>query len=288
MKLALGSAQFGLKYGISNKEGQVEYRAAKKIVDFAYNSKIMTIDTAISYGNSEEFLGRIGVKKFQVITKLPPIPAGIEKLSVWINNQVQESLDRLKIDKIYALLVHQPNDFLGIHGNEIYKSLEKLKDENKIFKIGVSSYSPLEIGKIITRYNIDIIQLPFNLIDRRLVEKGYVNRLKDMDIEVHVRSVFLQGLLLMRRQDIPGQFSRWSHLFTKWHNWLDRTKINPVKACLSYPLSIESIDKVVIGVESYQQLKEILELNLDDTIDNLPDINSIEEKLINPSMWSNL
>ena len=115
MKLALGTAQFGLKYGISNKEGQVEYQAAKKIVDFAYNSKIMTIDTAISYGNSEEFLGRIGVKNFQVITKLPPIPAQIEKLSVWINNQVQESLDRLKIDKIYALLVHQPNDLLGIH-----------------------------------------------------------------------------------------------------------------------------------------------------------------------------
>ena len=287
MKLALGTAQFGLKYGISNKQGQVEYQAAKKIVDFAYNSKIMTIDTAISYGNSEEFLGRIGVKNFQVITKLPPIPAQTEKLSFWINHQVQESLNRLKIDKIYALLLHQPSDLLGIHGNEIYRSLQKLKDEKKIFKIGVSTYSPIEIDNIITRYDIDIIQSPFNLIDRRLIEKGYINRLKDMGIEVHVRSVFLQGLLLMRPQEIPRQFSRWSNLFNDWHGWLGQTKINPVKACLSYPLSIKSIDKVVIGVESYQQLKEISELNLDDTIDNLPDINSTEEKLINPSIWSN-
>ena len=219
MKLALGTAQFGMNYGISNTEGQVKQFEIKKMLDFALKNSIDLLDTAISYGSSEECLGRAGVADFKVMTKLPPIPDNCENIYQWIEDQIAASSSRIGVDSLYGLLVHKASDLTGVNGGNLYRVLDAYRKRGEILKLGVSIYSPQELDPIYEKFSIDIVQAPFNLIDRRLHTSGWLNRLKNRDIEVHARSTFLQGLLLMPLSDLPVRFNRWSRLWNRWDQW---------------------------------------------------------------------
>ena len=145
MRLALGTVQFGLPYGVANKSGQVSQNEAKSMLRIASENGIDTLDTAIAYGESEECLGCVGVKNFKMVTKLPSIPDGCLDISVWIHEQVTSSLSRLGVEKLYGFLLHKPEDLLGTDGPELYRALDSLKEKGLVKKIGVSIYSPNEL-----------------------------------------------------------------------------------------------------------------------------------------------
>jgi aryl-alcohol dehydrogenase-like predicted oxidoreductase len=287
-KLALGTVQFGLDYGISNNSGQISVKESKEILMVAKENQINTLDTAISYGESEAVLGEIGVSDFNLITKLPTIPNEIEDLDKWVKQSIKKSLKKLGVDHVAGLLVHNSEDFLSEQGDDLFKSLQSLKREGIVQKIGVSIYQPEELEKLCSNYHFDIVQAPFNIFDRRLIESGWLKRFKDLNIELHVRSVFLQGLLLMKNVDRPQKFSQWNILWQLWDDWLLKNNLTPVQACLGYVLSFSEISKVIVGVDSQVQLEDIIEATRVDMPVIPKDLYSTDVGLLNPSNWDNL
>ncbi|MBE9523992.1 MAG: aldo/keto reductase [Chloroflexi bacterium] len=287
-KLALGTVQFGLPYGVANQKGQVSSSVAKSMLKLAAENGVDTLDTAIAYGESESRLGDVGTQGFKLVTKLPAIPDTCSDIHAWINEQISSSLVKLGVGSVYGLLLHRSEQLLGTYGEEIYQALDGLKKTELVEKIGISIYSPSELDALIPRYRLDLVQAPFNLIDRRLYLSGWMQKLKQDEVEIHTRSAFLQGLLLMPRSAIPAKFAPWKALWDKWHEWLSCHSVTAVKGSLSYPLSFPEIDRVVVGADSKRQLEEIIDAACGVVPDDLPDLSCEDVNLINPASWPTL
>lgn len=284
-RLALGTVQFGLEYGVANNQGRVSHLDAKAILEHALANGINLLDTAIAYGDSEQRLGEIGVQFWQVVTKLPAIPEDCISVSAWVENSVQDSLRRLRQKCLYGLLLHRPEQLLSKSGQELFDVLSNLKSRGLVEKIGISIYSPDELDVLCHHYKFDLIQTPFNVLDRRMIDSGWLVRLHEMGTEVHVRSVFLQGLLLMPSAKRPLYFARWQSLLSTWDDWLEEHKLTPVQACLQYALSFPEIAKVVVGVDSVEQLQEII-TSAKGLLPPLPiNFNTDDINLLSPANW---
>jgi aryl-alcohol dehydrogenase-like predicted oxidoreductase len=286
-KIAIGTAQFGMNYGIANKLGQVNRQDARAILDLARQSGLDMLDTAIAYGESEYCLGEIGVNDFKIVTKIPTIPENLPNVRQWILSHFEQSLKRLRLNSAYGLLLHTPQQLIGPIGPSIFSTLMELKSSGCVERIGVSIYSPTELESLLKNYAIDLVQTPLNIVDRRLQTTGWLSKLKSLGIEVHTRSVFLQGLLLMQRDAIPSKFSRWSYLWDAWQTSLLQRNTTALAACLSYPLSLPEIDRIVIGVDSSCQLQTLLtEVATLAAKHDWSFMACDDEDLVNPSNWN--
>ncbi len=288
-KIALGTVQFGLDYGVANEAGQVKSGEVKQILSEAKKNGINMLDTAIAYGTSEEVLGKAGADDFRVVTKLPSLPSDEGNIACWVRDQVAASLKRLGQETLYGLLLHCPQDLLGLNGSALIQALASLKNDRVVQKIGISIYCPDALEEILKKTPIDLVQAPLNVVDRRLQSSGWLYRLKDDGVEVHTRSAFLQGLLLMERSKITQKFSRWSNLWDQWYEKLKVQGVSPLAASLAYPLSFEQVDKVIVGVDSAPQLLEILQAAKN--ANEGPDTSfmcSADLDLINPYNWNHL
>lgn len=284
-KISIGAAQFGMKYslGASTKLTKSEI---EKILSYAEEMGIDSIDTASNYGSSEEILGKIGIKNWKVTSKLSSVPKDCIDIQSWIKNELVLTLKNLKIESIDSLLLHRPHQLVSNIGSEICLALDNLKKDGLIKKHGISTYNNEDIDKYIELYNFDVIQAPCNIVDKNIVESGAAAKYRKKGKTIQARSVFLQGLLLSYKHQNSKKFSRWNPFWSDFNAWLSDNKISPLKACINYVYSLNDIDKLVIGVLSQGQLKEVL--NCIDTINlKMPDF-SIEDKelLINPSNWN--
>ncbi len=285
MRISLGTAQFGFDYGISNETGKVHPKEVEDIILFAKANGIKSIDTASAYGESESVLGKYDLKEFEVVSKLPPLEPNVNNSYDWTIKKFQNSLKCLGLDNLYAYLIHNPSDLISEEGHNIYKALKELKDKKLVKKIGVSCYKKNEIEEIYSKFKLDIIQLPLNIIDRRFEYGGFLKKLKQSNVEIHSRSCFLQGLLLMNTKDVIEKFPKSSKLFKAWQEWLDQNNVSALEASLNYPLSIKYIDKIIVGIETVDHLKEILDFYCQKRFFNFPDISTHDNSLINPSNW---
>lgn len=286
-RLALGTVQFGFSYGIANKTGQVMRPEAKEMLQLAAANGIDTLDTAIDYGESEICLGELGTQDFKVITKLPAVPGGCVDVKKWVEEQFAASCVRLNVNMLYGLLLHRPEQLLGPNGKVLYQALQDLKISERIQKVGISIYAPSELETIVEHFCVDIVQAPFNLVDRRLVTTGWLQRLQDDGIELHTRSAFLQGLLLMPRTAIPPKFAPWADLWDRWHRWLVNHQMSAVTACLAFSLNYPEIARIVVGADSVGQLNEIISA-VNHAPVCFPDLQCSSENLINPYYWNSL
>jgi aryl-alcohol dehydrogenase-like predicted oxidoreductase len=284
-QLALGTVQFGLPYGVSNQSGQVSLPAVKAMLQLASSHAIDTLDTAIAYGSSESCLGQAGTSAFKVVSKLPEVPATCTDINAWVQDQVAGSLARLGIHSLYGVLLHKPDQLLEEKGVEIYHALQRLKQAGSIQKMGVSIYTPQQLDALIPHYSFDLVQAPLNLIDRRLHTSGWLQRLALEGVEVHTRSAFLQGLLLMPQRAVPAWFAQWSNVWAKWYEWLSEHDVSAVQACLAYPLSLAGVSRVVVGADSPDQLAQIFSAAAQVPIADFPDLQSTDENLVNPARW---
>lgn len=285
-KISIGSAQFGLDYGVSNIKGKTCKQEVKKILNFAKHNNIVSIDTALSYGDSEKVLGSFGMSGFEVVTKIPSIENHRINIKDFINENFKRSLQRLGLSSIHGVLLHDANDLLSKNGATIFKSLEFLKHEGLVKKIGISSYNPEVVEKIINTFEIDLVQGPVNILDRRFISSGLIDRLSKSNIEFHSRSSFLQGLLLMKNSSLSRYFFKWEKLFNSFENILKELGVTPLEACVSYSFSINNVDRVIFGVENLLQLKEILKANCKEIdLRTFDQIKTDDPMLINPSLW---
>ena len=282
-RLALGTAQFGMSYGVTNRTGQVTTDEAARILDDARHAGIDTLDTAMAYGESEQRLGDIGVAGWRVFTKLGDAPR--DHPVGWVRAAVTASLDRLGIDRLAGLLLHRSQVLTGTQGRDVWKELTVLQDEGVIDRIGVSIYDPDELAALAAEYPLDVVQAPFNILDRRLATSGWLDRLHADGTEVHTRSAYLQGLLLLRPDALPTAFAAWRPLWQRWHDWLSGSGHSALDACISFALAHPQIDRVVIGVENTKQLGEAVAAAAM-TINGLPDdLASTDLDLISPVRW---
>lgn len=254
------------------------------IVAFARENGLYTLDTAIAYGTSEQMLGEIGVDAWRVVTKLPAMPEACADVATWVRGQVAGALDRLRIERLYGLLLHAPAQLLDVRGSDLYDALAALRGCGLVEKIGISIYDPSELSVIWPRFTFDIVQAPFNVFDRRLVASGWLHTLRGSGVEVHTRSTFLQGALLMTTTARPGYFSRWDSLWRRWHSWLADHRVTPLQACLGLVAATPEIDRIIVGVDAVVQLAQILDVDVAGVVPP-PDLTCDDLELIEPSRW---
>ncbi len=289
-KISLGTVQFGVDYGISSINGEVTPKEVKNILSYAHLQDIDLLDTAPAYGNSEKILGEVSIQKFKVVTKTrhfdkPEI--NIDDIAL-MKKDFFHSLKDLKQDRVYGMLVHNADDLLKPGAEKLFDQLKELKQAEKIIKIGVSVYDYSQLQSILDNFDIDLVQLPFNILDRRMIDSGMLATLKSKGIEVHARSVFLQGLLLMSEKNRPDKFNRWHGLWKVWHEWLNDNQISALEGAVRHAISMSEISKVLVGVDNVDQLKEIVTAS-SGVLPDIPDemfTNDVD--LLNPSNWSAL
>ena len=285
-KVILGSAQFMQGYGIANNPDNYSIEEMHKVLDYSSTIGIDTIDTAHAYGNTEKILGDYGVDSFKIITKIPKQEKKSKSSQVWIASKLEESLKNLKIESIHCLHLHNPKDILTSEGKKIVSQLKQLKKNGLIQNIGFSLYNSDQLEDLLSIMTPDIVQVPLNVFDRRMIENGTINNLYDQDISIHIRSIFLQGLLLMEKKDLNPYFNNWSSLFELWEDWHKKNHLTKLQACLKYVFEFKEIDKYIIGIDSLDHLQEIINTLNSKNFKKVPiALSSKEQALINPSKW---
>jgi len=279
MKLALGTVQFGLDYGVTNHDGQVAIDEVKNILDYAKDKGIDTLDTASGYGNSEQVLGEVGVNNYQIITKTTPLKNGVDG----VIKGFYQSLDSLNIGQVDGLLIHNIDDTKDKRFGKLFYKLNELKEEGVIKKIGFSTYTPEQVDFLLENFDFDLIQVPFNVFDTRLVEGGQLKALKKKNIEIHARSVFLQGVLLSF-DSLSDYFSTWDAQFEQYQGLVREKELSLLEYALNFALNTQELDKILVGVDSVNQLTDIVNAfksDVDLKAFKIDDIN-----LLNPNLWN--
>lgn len=291
MELGLGTVQFGLDYGLSNEEGKVPAREVCSILKIAHENGIRVLDTAAKYGESESVLSRAMFpgNSFKVFTKLYPLKKdtiGIEDVAL-LKKKFGESLRKLKLDCLAGLLVHYPGDLLVSGGDVIYDYMLSLKERGYVEKIGVSVYTGEEIDRLFHHYNFDMVQLPMNVFDQRLIHSGHISKLKVKNVEIHVRSAFLQGLLLMPIGIINPYFVPIMPMLKKYRAYLDNNNVSPVEGALGFLRAQPELDVILTGVTNENQLRaniEAFNVRLPSSLDFSQFAVECED-MINPVLW---
>ena len=285
-KLVIGTAQFGQDYGITNVSGKVSETEVTEILNKARFHGIKTLDTARAYGDSENVLGKAGIDDFDIITKLPSFESASSGLEGFCDRSLQCSLSNLQISSIDTVLLHRPEELLGVNGRCIFRSLASLKDKGLVKKIGISIYSPEILADIISKYSIDVVQAPLNIFDRRIISSGWLRKLADKNISFIARSVFLQGILLADPIDLPVYFHKWNLHFEKWINFLQENSLSALEASLQFVAQAPEVDKLIVGVESESQFSEIIGALGNRTIVESKQLEINDVGLISPIDWS--
>jgi aryl-alcohol dehydrogenase-like predicted oxidoreductase len=278
MKLALGTVQFGLDYGVTNYDGQVTIDKVKSILNYAKDNGIDTLDTAAGYGNSEQVLGEVGVNDYQVVTKTTSLKNGVDE----VIKSFHQSLNNLNIGQVDGLLIHDINEVKDKEFNGLFKQLNELKRQGLVNKIGFSTYTPEQVDFLLGNFDFDLIQVPFNVFDTRLVESGQLKELNKKNIEIHARSVFLQGVLLSF-DSLSDYFSAWGAQFERYQGMIREKELSLLEYALNFALNIQEIDKILVGVNSENQLREIVQAVKDPS--NLAAFPINDINLLNPGLW---
>ena len=289
-EIALGTVKLGMHDGITNQLGKTQKNEAKNILEYAWKNGINTLDTASSYGNSEEVLGEVIDidNDWKIITKIPDIKSnsiGIKHINQMLDS-FKSSLSKLKKESIYGLLLHNCNNIFLPGGEKIFEAMQQLKKDGFIKKIGVSLYDREQINYLLSNYPVDLVQIPINILDQRLIDGGELKKLKKQEVEIHARSVFLQGLLLSPQEILPLSFKPLLEKVKAFHQEANRRNISAIQLSLGFVKSIKEIDKVVLGINTLEHLYEVVNLeNINFDITEFSHLKVDDKTLLNPSNW---
>lgn len=276
-KIIIGSANFNQKYGKDSVK--IKNLEIKKILNFSKKNKIYQIDTAESYLNKGSAFKNIS-KIYKFSTKVTP---SNDWLSLeFCQKKLDDHFKNLNTNKIDTLFFHDIKILYSRNGIKIFNNLEKLK--KKYFnKIGVSIYDTDCLNYITQNYNFDIVQCPYNILNKSFLTTGWFEKLKKKDIEIHIRSIFLQGLLVNKSIYKKKYFKKWKKKIYDWFVYLNNNHISPIDYCMSDLLYLD-FDKVIIGINNYQNLKEILNFKKIDK-NKFINLHINDKRLIDPRNW---
>ena len=281
-KIAIGTVQFGLDYGIANQNGKVNANEIRSILNFAHENNINTIDTAKAYGDSEKSIGnylKLTKKTWYIITKISNSDKNLIE-------QILDSKEKLTVLPT-IILAHSANLFL----DPMFQSkLQETKDKKLVHSIGVSLYSEEEINQVLdSKIKPDVIQLPMNILDTRLYRCGVLSKLFDREIEIHVRSAFLQGLFYLSKAELEDGFEDVIPYLEKLKSISTDIGLTLSELSLLWLVSLKEVSKIIIGVDNVSQLKthlDTLKKNVDSSVfEEALSIYYENENILNPSLW---
>lgn len=290
MKFGIGTVQFGMDYGVTNVMGKSSIAEVREVLVLARKNGVDVLDTAYSYGCSEEVLGEVigNDSYFSIITKTPIFQKTLitSKEAKGLQNAFFRSLDKLGRKALYGLLVHASDNLLLPGGELLWEAMMDLKNAGLVKKIGVSVYDKDQIDQILRKYKIDLIQVPINVFDQRLLQNGYLEKLKKLDIEIHARSVFLQGVLLTKVGLLPKSVQALRSYLQNYYQFVFKHHWTLTQAAIGFVLGIKDVDLIVVGIDNCSHLRDILNyiakpLNCD--LFKSFAINN--DLLLNPSKW---
>ena len=296
-KLCLGTVEFGLEYGLNNEFGRPTQKEVFEMLDLARENGIKVFDTASAYGDAEERIGeyinsRECKNEIKVISKLSPklFTNGFERPVQTIKEEVEKSLKKLNMEFLNGFLLHKPTDF---YNQEVISGLLNCKEADLIKNIGVSIYEIEHALDVVRSGVIDYIQVPYNIFDQRVEKTDFFEIAKENNVTVFARSPFLQGLILMNKNEVPSHLSIARRYLEKLDEIIKDYKISRVEAAMLFSYNNKNIDYVVFGVNNIQQLKEDIQ-SIDKNIKSTQLINEIkqefsdvERSIVIPSLWAN-
>jgi len=261
-KLGLGTVQFGMAYGVANQSGRVSGNQLEKIMTLAHRNGISLFDTAPAYDRSEAVLGEFldSYSNAQVVTKTPHFLSTktTESDIEMLRSTFDQSLEQLRVDSIYGLLIHRGTDLLRPDSNLLWAEMENLKAQKKVQRLGVSVYTPEELSSVLDEFAVDVVQLPMNILDQRFKKSGQLEQLEDAGIEVHVRSALLQGVLVTDPSQLPDYFDALRPHLRLLGQQATKLGVSMLAMALNYVLRLDEVGTVLVGVDSERQLLEIL------------------------------
>jgi aryl-alcohol dehydrogenase-like predicted oxidoreductase len=287
-RLILGTAQWGSRYGVSNTQGMTSGGEVKNILQKALTSGISSLDTAPDYGESESKIGDSDAQDFKIITKIPKLseyPASIDKV-IALRCSFQNSISSLNRKWLHGLLFHDAADLTSDTQGLLLREVNKLKNNGSVKKIGVSVYTGEQIDSVLDMFLPDIVQVPFNILDQRLLHSGHLKKLNALGVEVHVRSVFLQGLFHIPIEKLPNFFKPIEHLLIDVHLAAIRQKMSINQASLTFVRDQPFVDKILVGIESLFHLNDALSDFVVDPGFKYESLGSSDEVFLDPRKWN--
>lgn len=291
-QICLGSAQFGLNYGVTNSKGKLNIVEVEEIINFAQDIGINIIDTAQDYGDAEKIIGKCISKKrnLKIISKLRSHknPFFIRDDLSKLQKNLEETLKNLKVDFLECLLLHNENDLFKEGSSYLIEWIEQVKKLGLIKNFGLSLYNFKNISEI-QKLNLDIIQLPISIYDRANFESGFISKLDQIGLKIQARSIYLQGIVLSKPTELPSWVNEndyEEHL--KFQNKLKNYNISPLEACINYVKSINEIDTIVVGVTSKDELKELKDIwdqDFDYELFSRLSLPKLSKFLLDPRNW---
>ena len=254
-RLGLGTAQFGLDYGVSNPRGRLSLQEAKTTLKVAADAGVAVLDTAAQYGEAEARLGSSLPRPspFAVIARAVLGPRGASG----VEDEARASLDRLGLE-CAAVLLASASDLLGPHGPALWKRMRALKDAGLFERIGVSAAPEDDPLGVARRFKPDLMQLPVSLLDQRLVADGTLSEIAGLGVDVHLRSIFLQGLLFLPGHDLPRGLAAAAPRLSRIRRIIAEAGADPLHAALAFALGRAEASAVIVGVASAAELRAIL------------------------------
>jgi aryl-alcohol dehydrogenase-like predicted oxidoreductase len=192
----------------------------------------------------------------------------------------------LRLDRIYGLLVHNAEDLIAPGGEHLVEVLQRLRQSGVVQKIGVSVYDARQTDRILELFVPDLVQLPISVLDQRLLLSGHLAALKGEGVEIHARSVFLQGLLVMKEDEVPRYFAPIAPLLAEWRARIKASGQPPTQAALAFVRDLPQIDRMVVGAETLGQFETIIDHMQDPRETDASGLACSQEEYVNPSKWA--
>lgn len=284
-KIAIGTANFGMQYGVANSQGKLSKNSVAEILGLAKSLGVTCLDTANAYGESQKVLGEFGVRDWRVVSKISSVPQDCKDINSFVRAQIDLILSSLSLSDFETVLVHNSKDLTGEIGDEVYEALDDAKSRGQVEKIGVSIYDPSDLELITSRFRLDVVQAPINVFDNRLQDSGWLDRLVSMGVEVHARSVFLQGVLLSANAQNNDFFKPWKATFEKWNRFAESSGTSALMNCIKHVNSFDKVTFAVVGIDSAQNLSEVFDAFSEQPQRIDEDDFGVDSQLINPASW---
>jgi len=262
-RLGLGTAQLGLDYGVTNREGRPDEDAVAELLALAWRRGVRVLDTAPGYGCAEERIGRLRPvgADFAVVTKTPLHPPDDPpaRCAERVVASAHASLERLRLPRLAGLLEHRPQELLSPRGEAIAGALQRLREERVVERVGASVYDAEVFAGLAARHALDLVQLPVSVLDRRALDSGRLAELRGRGVAVHARSVFLQGLLLAEPEAVPGHLAPLRVPLRAFRREAAARGLAPLEAAMGFALARPELDVVLCGAQRAAELAEILD-----------------------------
>ncbi len=291
-KLGLGGVQLGMPYGVMNLTGQPSQAEVADILTMSHQAGIHAIDTAPGYGTSEQCIGALlpTGHGMRIVTKCRILKVPISAADVELVEQTfQQSMSNLRLESIHGLLSHRVGNLLGDGGDLLFDALRRWKQQGLVQKVGVSLYKPEELIEVMRRFPIDIVQLPLHVLNQRFASADLLSELERNKIEVHVRSAFLQGVLVADVAQLPAWLDPMKPTIARFQDHCRSNGLTPLQGALLFCMSQPGVSCVLVGVASVEQLQQTIEAcrSMPEVDLGFSEFDCSDNELINPSSWPN-